>query len=306
MKKIKEAISKLGFIDEIETSLKKEYIKSLKEADFKSLVEKLPLVDETLMKYTTKLQECVKEIKNCKNCSNLLECKNEVEGFVYTPYVDGKGLTFSYIACKYKQEEIKNEKYQENVYYFDIPKEIKEARMSKIYISDKNRIEVISWLKEFIDRYLKDENKKGLYLYGNFGGGKTYLIAAAFNELARRGKQVAIIYWSELLRDLKASFGDDFAEKYDYIKRIPLLLIDDIGAENTTPWSRDEILGPLLQYRMEEKLTTFFTSNLSLEELEIHFSNTDYKTDKLKARRIIERIKQLSTEMKMISKNNRK
>ena len=192
------------------------------------MVEKLPLVDETLMKYTTKLQECVKEINNCKNCSNLLECKNEVEGFVYTPYVDGKGLTFSYIACKYKQEEIKNEKYQENVYYFDIPKEIKEARMSKIDISDKNRIEVISWLKEFIDRYLKDENQKGLYLYGNFGGGKTYLIAAAFNELARRGKQVAIIYWSELLRDLKASFGDDFAEKYDYIERIPLLLIDDI------------------------------------------------------------------------------
>ena len=31
-----------------------------------------------------------------------------------------------------------------------------------------------------------------------------------------------------------------------------MLLLDDIGAENVTAWGRDEVLGPLLQYRMEE------------------------------------------------------
>lgn len=36
-----------------------------------------------------------------------------------------------------------------------------------------------------------------------------------------------------------------------------VLLIDDIGAENNSPWSRDEVLGTILQYRMDSDLTTF-------------------------------------------------
>jgi len=84
------------------------------------------------------------------------------------------------------------------------------------------------------------------------------------------------------------------------------LLIDDIGAENVTPWSRDEILGPILQYRMEEGLPTFFTSNLTLEELEVNLSSTKSGNDLLKARRIIERIKQLTIDYPLIGENFRR
>ncbi len=305
MKKLNSEIAKLGFIKDMHISLKQEYATSLKDADFKTITKQLPLVDEVLMKYTTKLQECAKEYKHCQQCSNLLECKNEVVGFIFVPEVEGKGLRFSYLPCLYQKDITKKNKYKKNIFYFDISREIKEARMSKIYTSDKNRIEAISWLKDYITNYQNKEPKKGLYLCGSFGSGKTYLIAAMFNEIARQDEKVAIIYWPEFLRDLKASFNDDFAVKYNSIKKVSLLLIDDIGAENSTSWARDEILGPLLQYRMEEKLSTFFTSNLNLEELEVHFSNTNYKTEQVKARRIIERIKQLSIEMKMVSKNKR-
>ena len=69
---------------------------------------------------------------------------------------------------------------------------------------------------------------------------------------------------------------------YEYIKNIPYLLIDDIGAENVTAWGRDEILGTLLQHRMNENLTTFFTSNLTIEELESHLAVSQNKTEKEK------------------------
>ncbi len=305
MKKIGEEISKLGFNKRIKESLYQEYIKSLKNSNFKRLVESLPLEEEYLMKYTTKLQMCVKELENCKNCKSIFECKNEVKGYFYKPEVLGKTLRFSYIPCRYQIEIIKNNKYKENIYYFDIPKEIKEARMSNIYTSRKNRIEVISWLKNFINNYQLEKLQKGLYLYGNFGSGKTYLIAAAFNELASRGNKTAIIYWPEFLRELKASFDSGFDSKFNYIKKVPLLLIDDIGAENSTSWARDEILGSILQYRMQEKIPTFLTSNFNLNELETHFSDNSYKTDKVKAKRIIERINQVAVPMEMISKNNR-
>ena len=143
-------------------------------------------------------------------------------------------------------------------------------------------------------------------MHGNFGCGKTYLIAAMFNELARSNIKSAIIFWPEYIRDLKASFDSDFKDKFNYIKKVPLLLIDDIGAENTTTWARDEIFCPLIQYRMQEQLPTFFTSNLTLEELEQHFSVTKNNVDIIKARRIIERIKQLTDDIQMIGKNNRK
>ena len=109
------------------------------------------------------------------------------------------------------------------------------------------------------------------------------------------------------MRQLKNSFNnhDEFKEKFEQIKESPILLIDDIGAENMTSWGRDEVLCPILQYRMEEHLPTFFTSNLNLEQLEQHLSITKDGVSEVKARRIIERIKQLSNQEIMISKNLR-
>ena len=129
-----------------------------------------------------------------------------------------------------------------------------------------------------------------------------------FNELAKRGKKVAIVYYPEFLRALKESFKDDdeYKEKFNYIKTAEYLLLDDIGAETVTEWSRDEILGTILQYRMEEKLPTFFTSNLNIEELENHLSLANKQVDKVKSKRIIERIKQLTDNLVMVSENKRK
>jgi len=305
MQKLSEALDQLS-LNKMRDSLKDEYIKSLKDADFKELVSSLSMTEDDLMKYTSKLQECSVERAHCKHCKGLVECKNAIEGFALTPYVSSHKLSFSYDICRYNEELRVKNKYQDNAFYFDVPKEIKDAKMSDIFTSDKNRVEIIKWLMEFVDNYKKTKNGKGLYLTGNFGSGKTYLIAALFNELAKNNIKVAIIYWPEFLRTLKASFDTDFEEKYEDIKKVPLLLIDDIGAENLTAWARDEILGPILQFRMQEGLSTFFTSNLNTEELEIHFSTTANRIEKVKAKRIMERINQLSIEKSLISKNNRK
>ena len=53
-------------------------------------------------------------------------------------------------------------------------------------------------------------------------------------------------------------------------------------------------------------LFIFITSNLNIEELEIHLSLVKNNMDKVKARRIIERIKQLTTDVTLISENKRK
>jgi len=304
MENMNKLVNDLGYNSNIKRSLEKEYISALKKEEFKDLVSKLELPREILMKYTSLLEESSIEYNHCKNCKNILECKNKIEGYAYLPKISDNTLEFNYKACRYKEAILKKNAYLDNVSYYNTAEDLKESQMKNIYTNDSKRLEVVKWLKEFIDSY--PNNKKGLYLNGNFGCGKSYLIAALFNELGKKNVKSAIIFWPEFLRDLKASFGTDFNSKFEYIKRVPLLLIDDIGAENMTSWGRDEILCPILQYRMDEKLVTFFTSNLDLKALEQHLSTSASGVEIVKARRIIERIKQLTDIKEMISVNLRK
>jgi len=302
MKKINELIK---LTNKEENDLKQNFIKKLDDKKFIELTNTLNCSDEILMKYTSNLEESAIEFNNCKTCKGLAECKNKVTGFIYLPKENNDSLTFEYTACQYKLKDIKNNEYKENIKLFETPKALTEASMKNVHTDDKNRIEVIKYFKHFIDHYNDKEKPKGVYLHGSFGTGKSYLIAALLNELAKKDVSCAIVYVPEFLRLLKSSFDSDYEDKYNYIKRVPILLLDDIGAENLTAWARDEIIGTILQYRMDENLPTFFTSNLDLNQLEEHFSITSSGTDKIKARRIIERIMYLSKEFKLTSMNRR-
>jgi len=66
------------------------------------------------------------------------------------------------------------------------------------------------------------------------------------------------------------------------------------------------VLGTILQNRMNKHLTTFFTSNLTIKELEYAFAATRSSVDNVKARRIIERIKFLAEDMEIITESKRK
>lgn len=282
-------------------SLEDSYHKACQDKDFSNYVKTLPISEDMLMKYTSSLEECVNMRKICRNCPGIKECPHSVKGYVLTPEKDNKRVIFSYVACSKKREIL----YKDNITYFEVSKDIKEANIKDIYKDDKARLPIIKYISEFIKSYGKDKQLQGLYLTGSFGSGKTYLISALLNEMAKRGVKSVIVYYPDFLRELKSSFGEDFDEKYNQAKKSPILFIDDIGAESCSSWNRDEILGSILQYRMEEHLTTFFTSNLSLKELEKHLSITSSGEEKVKARRIIERIKQLTTEMELVSKNRR-
>lgn len=306
MKSIGEVIKDNYYVNK--SKLETNYNEALENnSTFKKLTKDLNLPNNYLMKYTSSLEESAKELDNCKKCKNIMECKNSYTGHVYYPSILQDNLVFDYIPCKYKKDLDERNKYKNNIYLFEIPKEIKEASMKNIDLDNPDRFKIIKWLKKFLDNYKPNTGMKGIYLTGNFGCGKTYLISAALNELAKQDHKIAIIYYPEFLRSLKESFNDPetYNEKFKMIKRVELLLIDDIGAETMTEWSRDEVLGTILQYRMQEGLVTFFTSNLTIKELEEHFSYSTKGIEKVKAQRIIERIKYLTEEMTLISENKR-
>ena len=290
--------------DNLEHALLNDYVTSLKDPEFKALVSRLELPDKIGCRYTSKLEMTVQELHNCSKCKSLMECKNRVNGCVYYPKKEDNRLRFDYVACKYMKENLDAEKHRSHI--FEEPIAIRNAKMADIDLKDKKRIEVIKWVQNFFKSYQNNKQIKGLYLHGSFGSGKSFILAALLNELAKTGANTVIIYYPEMLRRLKESFSDDFGALMYEIKASDILLIDDIGAESVSSWSRDEILGTILQYRMDSKLPTFFTSNLNIEELEDHLANTKNSIDIPKSKRIIERIKQLTDDLELISENRRK
>lgn len=282
--------------------LKKNYEEALKNKDFKALVKRIDLSDEIKMRHTTSFEESVEELNNCKNCPGISLCPNKIKGYVYYPSSNSNLLRFDYVACKKTKAEI--EKISQGD-FLAMPENLKKISMKDITVDDKKRLPIIKWLKSFYDTYENNPRQKGLYLHGSFGSGKTFMIIAMLNELSKKNVKVVAAYFPELLRSLKEAFESDFGNKINKLKNADILLIDDIGAEAVTPWSRDEILGTILQHRMDEGLPTFFTSNLTIKELEGHLENTKSSIDKVKARRIIERIKQLTDDIEFVSENRR-
>ena len=285
----------------IENELRREFVLAEKDETFKKLCNKLKLEEDVLMKYTSRLQTTTCELLNCSKCKGLDKCKNDVEGHVYYPDVKNNDLEFSYRPCKYFKEN----KKKNNTVFFDTPKILQNASLSDL-ITEKERTSILKYIKDFLKKKINNEPVKGMYLSGSFGSGKSYILSALLNELSNKGFNCINVYYPSLLVRLKSSFNEyNYDEVLSEIMNADILLLDDIGAENNSLWSRDEVLGTILQYRMDNDLTTFFTSNLTIEELESVLSETSKGSDVIKARRIIERIKYLTVEEKLISKNKR-
>lgn len=284
----------------INDELRRDFVLASSDETFKKLCNRLKCDDEILMKYTSKLTDSAFELKNCSRCKGLSYCKNAVKGHVYFPTVTKDFIEFSYKSCKYFKEKKKN-----NTIFFETPKMLMNASLSEL-ITEKERANILKYIKDFLKKKVNGETVKGLYLSGSFGSGKSYILSALLNELSLKGYKCVNINYPLLLNKLKASFSDyNYNDVMEEIMTCDVLLIDDIGAENNSPWSRDEVLGTILQYRMDSDLTTFFTSNFTINELETELSETNKGTDLIKARRIIERIKYLTVEDKLISKDKR-
>ena len=276
-----------------------EYNAALKSDDYKALVKKLKISEKEARKNTIKLFDSLEELSHCKNCNNLYDCQNKVKGYVYFPELKESNLCFSYIPCKHKKNALKmadSKKTSQSV--------LENAKLKDIKIT-KNRAEIIKWIKEYFDNFDPYTTSKGLYLHGNFGTGKTYLLAALLNELKNKyGVRTEIVYVPELLRKLKENLNL-VGDKLYYLENVSILILDDIGAEKVTEWGRDEILGTILQTRMNNCMPTFFTSNLTISELEKHLAITKDSEDAVKAKRIIERIKFLTDDIELLGNNYR-
>ncbi|MDY6872440.1 MAG: ATP-binding protein [Chloroflexota bacterium] len=115
------------------------------------------------------------------------------------------------------------------------------------------------------------ENREGwLLLMGRYGCGKTHLAAAIANYAIDAGVSTLFLTVPDLLDWLRYAYsgGDmSFEDRFEEIREIPLLILDDFGTQNATAWAQEKIF-QIINHRYVNQLPTVVTSNLVINDFE--------------------------------------
>lgn len=127
--------------------------------------------------------------------------------------------------------------------------------------------------KPIIEAFEKmHETRKGIYIHGAVGSGKTHIAYALKKQWDERAPRGAI-FWNttELIREIKMDFDRDAYSKRRPEERImeedrTLLFLDDLGAERMTDFVQ-ETFYVIINHRYNKMVPVVITSNLSIDEL---------------------------------------
>lgn len=219
----------------------------------------------------------------------------KIDGYDLQLSYQNNVVDFQYVVNETIAKQKSLTKHLEYYLINHLPESFYLNNFEKLDLADEspNYLNIVSKL---IDLSVSSK-KRGLFLFGNVGCGKSYLMACLANRFASNQKTVCFVKVNRLINDLKSSFNSfsDFKEKtMRQMMGCNLLILDDIGAENPSAWSRDEILFTILDHRMENGLLTCFTSNLDKEAIKYHYLHASGNTDPNKTDRLMERFVVLS------------
>ena len=141
-------------------------------------------------------------------------------------------------------------------------------RKSEGLAADKisNLEKVSTAAKQFAD------NPRGWLVFtGPFSSGKTHLAAAIANHQLQTSAPPLFIVVPDLLDHLRATFSPDanttLDRRFEEIRTAPLLVLDDLGTQNMTPWVKEKLY-QLFNYRYTAQLPTVITTSDSLEDMD--------------------------------------
>lgn len=132
---------------------------------------------------------------------------------------------------------------------------------------------ILNSCRSFADDIAKGKKVANLVLTGPVGTGKTHLSSAIANYLLQAGKSVAYLKIGrllDLLREAKFQANGDNDDYLQYLSKVELLIIDDLGTEVLTEFAGEQILN-VLDERINYQLPWVINTNFSPTELDAHY-----------------------------------
>lgn len=281
-----------------------EIIRLSKNREIRRLLKEMRKDEAFLAANSSRFKLYLEHLQVCKGCQGLDFCRQKLRGTVQELFLDDMGyLNERFVPCRFAREKNSSEAHKANYTVSHLDDADLQIDLAKVDLQNQSA----SYAQTYVRVLSTIQEPKGLYLYGEPGTGKTYLLTGLANRLAKSGTKVCFVKAGELVSEIKTNLKDDaFRESLLFrLKNTPVLFLDDIGAEQVSAWTRDSVLFPVLEYRMTHHKKTYFTSNFSLTELEKRYILSETSNERVQGMRMLERIRAMSTPVKLTGYSRR-
>ena len=146
----------------------------------------------------------------------------------------------------------------------------------------------------YFTKYIKNYPKpvKTLYLIGNKGVGKSHILASFANSLLVKEEDIVMIDTLDFFTNFLVGKSEEFIKSQKQIlKTCQVLFLENIGNEPINTFTRDYILGDIINYRFTNKKPIFFSSKYNFLQLKKRYSKNNALVN---AKQIVDQIRSFS------------
>ena len=279
----------------------------LQNGDVQNFLSRYHLDPSILETQSSRLDRYARNTQICRSCKGMQICRMKVPVQSALMEVDEEGMLVEYYGpCRYQNQKTAKLAHRSN--------------FTVSHLQDDDYLVTLEKLEETMDREpqhyinaytsaLRSFNAPtGCLFFGQPGTGKSTMMMALANQYAQNGKKVVFVRVPLLMSELKDNLSDEEWRRtiLGRMRFADVLFLDDFGSESVTQWTRDEILFPVLDERMNAKRKTYFASNISPQELEERYavSNAGEYT-LVAAKRLMERVNTLARPVQLMGSSRR-
>lgn len=173
------------------------------------------------------------------------------------------------IRLHYKNSHLEDKLNENNFRTFDMNLFSAQKIGNERFTPKKNMECIYAYVINYIKGF--ENTNDNLLFYGKSGTGKTFMSDCIAKELLDRGHLVVYRTSDELIQNLKEIKYENNSSLEDLIYNCDLLIIDDLGSESLTDFSKTEFFN-LLNKKLLLKKKMLISSNLTIEDLAQQYS----------------------------------
>lgn len=190
-------------------------------------------------------------------------------GWLYPRNEDGSVDYGTVISCECERVELEEKRRRILLKLCELPFNTEKLTFDSFRV-DKRWTTLQEAKTAVMELAEESSDVRWLTLLGEVDCGKTHLAIAICRRWLERGRPARYVLVPLMLDELRRGYNKEGAESYDtkleFLMKVDLLVLDDLGAQTPTPWAMEKLM-MIIDYRYINGLPLVVTTNKALTDL---------------------------------------